>query len=107
MEKCAAMRVRHQTSFEFASRLPTRFASPVALRLQQPQCPTNVDGATLFAEEHIGVSLQESELHEILVSAGCLAPQCLLGGFVASFRLWAAATMAFSCALPVSIAERW
>ena len=72
------LRVQHQTSFELASRLPTRLASPVALGLQQPQCPTNVDDANLFAEENIGVPLQESELmadvygtHEILISEGC------------------------------------
>ena len=46
-----------------------------------PQCPSCVHGTTLFAEKHIGVTLQESELvadvyntKAILVGAGCLAP---------------------------------
>ena len=72
LKKCAAIKkalpicrnllVRHQTTLEFASRFLARFTTPVAQRLQQPQCPNSVDGTTLFAEKHIGVTMHKSEL---------------------------------------------
>ena len=48
LQICRYLRVGHQTSLQFASRLLMRLTSPVALRLQQPQC---LDGATLCAEK--------------------------------------------------------
>ena len=74
----------------FASRfLGEIHQSPVALILPQPQCPTSVDGATLFAEKHIGVLVADVYgTKEILVSASCLAPLHLLSGFVAAIRLY-------------------
>ena len=78
---CRNLLIRHQTTLEFASRFLAKFASPVAQRLQHPQCPTSVEGTTLIAEKHIGVTTQESDLltdvyntRKILVGAGCLAP---------------------------------
>ena len=78
---CRNLLIRHPITLEFASRFLARFIGPAAQRLQQPQCPTGVDGTALFAEKHIGVTTQENELvtdvfdtREVLAGAGCLAP---------------------------------
>ena len=66
---------------EFGSRFLARFTSPVAQRLQQPQCPASVDSTTLSAEKHLVVTMQQSELvadvydtWKLFVGAGGLSP---------------------------------
>ena len=78
---CRNLLIRHQTTLKFESRFPARFASAIARRLQQPQCPANFDDTTLLAEKQSVVTMQQSELvadvyetKKFLVGAGCLAP---------------------------------
>ena len=94
---CRNLLIRHQTTLNFASRFLARFASPIAQRPQQPQCPASVNGTTLLAEKHFVVITQESELEaDVSDTWGCLAPYYLLSGFVADFRLCQQFTFRFT-----------
>ena len=102
---CRNLLIRHQTTLKFASRFLARFASTIAQRLQQPQCPASVDGTTLLAEKHIVVTMQKSELvadvydtWKMFVGAGCLTAQYLLSGFVDVPTVYVSLLVRLSCA---------